>query len=99
MTPDELPDELKPLANHPTCSAEEAISALGGHRTAGYAALRNGTFPVPAFKIGAKWLVPTKPVLELLGYRDAVRDEDPPGSDGSPIIPFTPRARRGTRSR
>ncbi len=97
MTPDQLPDELQALANCPTCSAEEAISALGGHRTAGYKALQDGTFPVPAYKIGARWRVPTRPLLELLGYADPVDDEDPPDS-GSSVVQLTPRARRGTRS-
>jgi predicted DNA-binding transcriptional regulator AlpA len=61
-------DEARELP--PTLSAEEAIQLLGCGRTAGYQALKNGTFPVPAWKVGARWYVPTAPLLKLLGIEN-----------------------------
>jgi predicted DNA-binding transcriptional regulator AlpA len=55
----------------PTLTAEQAIELIGCGRTAGYEALKNGTFPVQAKKIGARWYVPTAPLLRWLG-----QDED-----------------------
>lgn len=51
----------------PTTSVQVAADLLGiGYSTA-YAAVRAGTFPVKVVKIGGRYVVPTRPLLELLG--------------------------------
>ena len=51
----------------PTLTPEQAFTLIGIGRTAGYEALRAGTFPVPVRKVGARWFVPTAPLLNWLG--------------------------------
>jgi hypothetical protein len=51
----------------PTLTAEQAIQLIGCGRTAGYEALRTGTFPVEAKKVGARWFIPAAPLLKWLG--------------------------------
>ncbi len=53
-----------------TLTAERAIALLGCGRTAGYKALKDGTFPIQAWKVGARWYVATAPLLKLLGIDD-----------------------------
>lgn len=50
-----------------TVTLREAADAVGiGHSTA-YAAVRAEEFPVPVIKIGGRYVVPVKPLLDLLG--------------------------------
>jgi hypothetical protein len=52
-----------------TVRAEVAFAALDIGRTAGYQAIRDGTFPVPVLRLGRVLRVPTLPLLELLGVQ------------------------------
>lgn len=54
------------LTNH-TTNLREAGKALGIGESSSYAAVKNGTFPVPVIKIGGRYTVPTAPLRELLG--------------------------------
>jgi hypothetical protein len=46
---------------------ETAGSILGLSRTQSYEAVRTGRFPVPAFRIGRRIVVPVAPILRVLG--------------------------------
>lgn len=48
----------------------EAASILGIGRSTAYAAARNGTFPTKVIQIGGRYIVPTKPLLDLLGIEE-----------------------------
>jgi hypothetical protein len=50
---------------------------LGMGRSGAYVLLYEGRFPVPTFKVGRRTLVPTAPLLKLLGLADD--DDDRPG--------------------
>ena len=52
---------------NPTITLPEAAELLGIGRTSSYAAVSKGEFPVPVIKIGGRYVVPTKPLLDLLG--------------------------------
>jgi len=49
----------------PTLKPEEAFNLLGVGRTAGYELIRRDE--VPALRLGGKLLVPTAPLLRLIG--------------------------------
>ncbi|EFV14741.1 hypothetical protein [Segniliparus rugosus] len=51
----------------PTTKARIAFQLLGVSEMTGYAALRAGTFPVRALRIGKKWVIPTAGLIEVLG--------------------------------
>lgn len=46
---------------------ETAGSVLGISRTTAYGLARAGQFPVPVLRLGARYVVPTAPLLDLLG--------------------------------
>jgi hypothetical protein len=46
---------------------ETAGSIFGLSRTQAYIAVNKGTFPVPVIRMGRRYLVPTAPILRLLG--------------------------------
>lgn len=54
----------------PTVSLTEAAELLGIGRSTAYAAARNDDFPVQIIKIGGRYIVPTKPLLDLLGLEE-----------------------------
>jgi hypothetical protein len=70
-------DELRRLPPT-TVPPEVAFQALGCGRTAGYASIRAGTFPVPVLRLGRVYRVPTLPLLELLGVRVEGGGDGPP---------------------
>lgn len=51
----------------PTISIRAAADVLGIGHSSAYAAARNDDFPVPVIRIGGRIVVPTKPLLDLLG--------------------------------
>lgn len=53
--------------NRLTVSLPEAGKAIGIGESSSYAAVKNGTFPVPVIKVGGRYTVPTAPLRELLG--------------------------------
>lgn len=54
----------------PTTTIRVACDLLGISLSTGYAAARAGTFPVQVIKVGGRYVVPTRPLLELLGMTD-----------------------------
>lgn len=48
-------------------TVEVAGSILGLSRTQAYGAIERGTFPVPVIRVGRRMVVPTAPILALLG--------------------------------
>jgi predicted DNA-binding transcriptional regulator AlpA len=67
MTREEL------LALPPVVDVPTAASALGVGRSAAYELVRTGAWPTPVLHLGRLIRVPTVPLLELLGLRDAPR--------------------------
>lgn len=55
------------LLNAPTLPLPEAAALLGIGKSTAYAAVRKGSFPVRVIQIGGRYVVPTAPLLELLG--------------------------------
>lgn len=53
--------------NKPTMSVQEAADALGISRNSAYAAVRSGE--IASLRIGGRILVPTAPLMVMLGYR------------------------------
>ncbi|HZX07193.1 hypothetical protein [Kribbella sp.] len=63
-----------------TTTVEEAGRVLGLGRSAAYDLARKDAFPVPVIKVtGRRWLVPTAPLLRLLGL-DAADGSRAPAS-------------------
>lgn len=59
----------------PTVDVPTAAQLLGCSTSALYEAIRSGDSPVNVLRIGRKIVVPTRPLLELLGL--AVEDANP----------------------
>lgn len=55
------------LPTTPTVTLTYAAQLLGIGRSTAYTAARNGEFPTQIIKIGGRYIVPTKPLLDLLG--------------------------------
>ncbi|WP_301925161.1 helix-turn-helix transcriptional regulator [Corynebacterium glaucum] len=55
------------LPTTPAISLSEAASLLGIGRSTAYNYAREGNFPVPVFRVGSRYVVPTRPLLEALG--------------------------------
>lgn len=51
----------------PTVTIRRAAELLGISASGAYAAVRNNAFPTKVIQIGNRYVVPTKPLLELLG--------------------------------
>lgn len=58
------------IPDTPTISIREAAKLLGIGHSSAYAAIRNDQFPTPVIKIGGRYVVPTKPLLDLLGIEE-----------------------------
>lgn len=58
----------------PTISAGAAAHLLGLSRSSVYTAIRQGTFPTPTIQIGGRYVIPTKPLLDLLGLDELPAD-------------------------
>ena len=50
-----------------TVSVSRAAELIGIGRSSAYQAARNGSFPTKIIQIGGRYVVPTAPLLELLG--------------------------------
>lgn len=56
------------MTNSPaTISVPRAAQLLGISASGAYTAARAGKFPTKVIQIGGRYVVPTKPLLELLG--------------------------------
>lgn len=56
---------MSPL-DSPTISLADAAELLGVARSTAYAAVKDGTFPVPVIHVGTRIAVPTAPLRRLL---------------------------------
>jgi hypothetical protein len=66
------------------CSVPQAGEILGGlSATQSYLLAQRGDFPVPILKVGRRLIVPTAPILELLGLSDH-------GADRAQSAPLQP---------
>lgn len=54
-------------ATPPTITIAAAANLLGIGRSSAYEAARTGNFPAPVLKINGRYVVPTKPLLDVLG--------------------------------
>lgn len=54
----------------PTITLKDAAKVLGIGLSTAYTAARNNEFPIPVIKIGGRIVVPTKPLLDLLGLEE-----------------------------
>lgn len=54
-----------------TCNLEEAALVLGIGRSHAYRYVETDEFPVPVIKMGNRYLVPIRPLLECIGFPDA----------------------------
>lgn len=50
-----------------TVSIPKAAALLGISRSSAYAAARTGNFPTPVLKINGRYVVPVRPLLDVLG--------------------------------
>lgn len=50
-----------------TLTLPEAAALLGISRSTAYHAAAADKFPVPVIRVGSRYVVPTKPLLDLLG--------------------------------
>ncbi|HBC7265773.1 TPA: helix-turn-helix domain-containing protein [Corynebacterium striatum] len=55
------------LLSPATVSVRQAATLLGISFSSAYAAIRAGNFPTKIVQIGGRYVVPTAPLLELLG--------------------------------
>lgn len=53
-----------------TCSVEVAGSVLGCSRGVAYELARRGELGVPVLKLGRRYVIPTAPLIRLLGLDD-----------------------------
>lgn len=58
------------LPDTPTLTVPEVAELLGISVSGAYAAARENTFPFPVLKIGGRYVVPRKPLLNTLGITD-----------------------------
>ncbi|WP_416901306.1 helix-turn-helix domain-containing protein [Micromonospora echinospora] len=58
-----------------------AASVLGMSRSTAYKLIRRDAFPVPHFRIGAHYRIPTTPLLATLHLLDTPNDEGTTGTD------------------
>jgi predicted DNA-binding transcriptional regulator AlpA len=73
-------DELRKL--RPLLDVPAAAALLGIGPTATYTAIRAGTWPTPVLRPGRLMLIPSAPLLELLGVPARENPELPPPPPG-----------------
>ena len=69
------PVTLAQLRERPTVTVQMAGAVLGIERTAAYAAVRRGD--IPSLKIGRRVVVPTVPLLRMLGADQPLTGGEP----------------------
>jgi hypothetical protein len=62
-----------------TLDVPEAARLLGIGRTAAYELIRTGEWPTPVLRLGRRVIVPTVPLLALLGLTPRPAPADPGG--------------------
>lgn len=63
---------MKPSDARATVSLTEAAELLGVGRATAYNAAKSGNFPVPVLRVGSRYVVPTRPLLQVLGVSEEV---------------------------
>lgn len=58
------------LPDKPTFTIPEVAKVIGISVSSAYAAARSDAFPFPVLKIGGRYVVPRKPLLNTLGITD-----------------------------
>ena len=61
----------------PTITITNAAQLLGISTSSAYTAARNGKFPTKVIQIGGRYVVPTKPLLELLDLDELPTNDAP----------------------
>lgn len=61
----------------PTIGVPRAAELLGISASSAYSAARNGKFPTRIIQISGRYVVPTKPLLELLGLDSLPTNDEP----------------------
>lgn len=61
----------------PTITIPVAAELLGISASSAYAAVRDGKFPVKVIQISGRYVIPTKPLLELLGLDELPTNNEP----------------------
>ncbi|CCE55306.1 helix-turn-helix transcriptional regulator [Corynebacterium casei] len=54
-----------------------AAELLGISVSSAYAAVRDGKFPTKVIQIGGRYVIPTKPLLDLIGLDELPTDDEP----------------------
>lgn len=62
--------------SRPTVTLRDAAKILGIGSSTAYEAVRSNEFPVPVIKIGGRIVVPTKPLLDLLGLEELPTEKE-----------------------
>lgn len=63
-------------AMKPTITLKAAAGLIGIGLSTAYGAVRSNEFPVPVIKIGGRIVVPTKPLLDLLGLEELPTEKE-----------------------
>lgn len=61
----------------PTISIPVAAELLDISVSGAYAAARNGNFPTKVIQIGGRYVIPTRPLLDLLGLDELPTSNEP----------------------
>lgn len=61
-----------------TVTLREAAELIGIGSSTAYEAVRKDEFPTQVIKIGGRYVVPTKPLLDLLGLEELPPTDDEP---------------------
>lgn len=61
----------------PTISIPVAAELLDISVSGAYAAARKGNFPTKVIQIGGRYVIPTRPLLELLGLDELPTNNEP----------------------
>lgn len=61
-------------SRHKVITVAQAAEILGVSKSGAYAAIRDNEFPTQVIKIGSRYVIPTKPLLDLLGLDELPAD-------------------------
>lgn len=61
----------------PTITVPVAAKLLDISASSAYAAARKGNFPTKVIQIGGRYVIPTKPLLDLIGLDELPTDDEP----------------------
>lgn len=61
----------------PTITIGQAADLLGIGTSSAYTAVRTGKFPTKVIQIGGRYVIPTKPLLDLIGLDELPTNNEP----------------------